>query len=808
MAALALTLITAFSGVVPVVAQESAPRPAGIVDPWVVVIVPETAEDDARTGTLALVVADTIEMTLRLIGDYVVQPRPEGAAAPRAANVADYADRERMDYVVFGEVSAGTGSETSFHLSVYSREVDAVTLEREAVARSLFDTFAVADELSAEPLGAFTGQRIAYGRVELRNQAELPGAYRVYLDGSPAGTSVAALDRVLVGEREVAVEALEGPRAGTIVARERLTVTEGGAACVTFTAEGVRAPEPPAPAPDPIPPVAVVEQPVVATPPVAAPSPPPSDAGRAPEEPVIRIPDEPEIPLEWRVYPWGRWEREGEVVFTGSALVGMERRPGITENWAFLSRLQLRADWGDRSVAVLALEGNIWDFEDGSFLQPDPSRLEENPLNYDTLYGTDRASVAYGMRFTPLRRLSVTPLARLGFERADYIITSLDADGNENLGGGMTLGYTDDAQGASTWNVVPGLDVILETHIRRFALQALFGVHAILPTEDSLSNVYAYEYWDPGTNDWKIVEAPVSSDLGAAWGWYYGIGGGYSWGGSEERVNETLGRERPNRIFSPGERSPWRGGLQITVALPYRIGPGYEGQALQFPLLGTGIGGAVQLSHRSGFLLAPFAYAGPPWGRTSTALFQSTRDGSISSTTVATEPSPVLLGAGIGRRLALTDSLFLTAEYRIAHAATGKYVRINSHEFKTSDFAGSEGSALWLGPRLLLEHAIVGTGAVVYGGLWSFAPTPLGVTRYSQGLVDDDSGNLMTTDGLADTAPFVVMETGVVIRLFAAPNRFYADAGSERAWFRYSPNGSAAGVGGATEGSAPEPGVA
>jgi len=217
-AALALSLLSAFPGIVPIAAQESASQPAGIVDPWVVVIVPETAEDDARTETLALVVADTVEMTLRLIGDYAVQPRPEGDAAPGATEVAEYAERERMDYVVFGEVGAGTGSETRFRLSVYSREAGAVTLEREAIARSLFDTFSVADELSAELLGAFTGQRIAYGRVELRNQADVPGAYRVYLDGSPAGTSVTTLDRVLVGEREVAVEAREGPRAGTVVA--------------------------------------------------------------------------------------------------------------------------------------------------------------------------------------------------------------------------------------------------------------------------------------------------------------------------------------------------------------------------------------------------------------------------------------------------------------------------------------------------------------------------------------------------------------------------------------------------------------
>ncbi|MFW5827173.1 MAG: hypothetical protein ACOCU4_03730, partial [Alkalispirochaeta sp.] len=246
---LSVYLLTVFFTPVPLPAQRSGDRSSGsapendIAAPWVVVIVPETEEDDPRTETVALVVADTIEMTLRLIGDYAVQPRPEGDAAPGAAEVATYADRERMDYVVFGDVSTDVESETRFILSVYSREADAVILEREAVARSLFDTFSVADELSSELLGAFTGQRIAYGRVELRNEAELPGTYRVYIDGSPAGTNVTMIDRVLVGEREVAVEALQGPRSGTIVTRQQVTVTEGGLTRVTFVAEGVPEPQ-------------------------------------------------------------------------------------------------------------------------------------------------------------------------------------------------------------------------------------------------------------------------------------------------------------------------------------------------------------------------------------------------------------------------------------------------------------------------------------------------------------------------------------------------------------------------------------
>lgn len=136
------------------------------------VAIPDTPDDEGRNEILAEVIADTVELTLKLVGDYVIQPRPEALASP---------------------VSPA---------------------EAAAVAHSLFETFPVADALSADLLGAFTGQRIAYGSIELVNEAPDPGAYRVLVDGELVGTSLELMERILIGPRRIEIVGEDGTRIG------------------------------------------------------------------------------------------------------------------------------------------------------------------------------------------------------------------------------------------------------------------------------------------------------------------------------------------------------------------------------------------------------------------------------------------------------------------------------------------------------------------------------------------------------------------------------------------------------------------
>ncbi len=207
-----------------------------VTRPWIAVAVPVAPDEDTRSQALAVVIADNLELTLRLIGRYVVRPRPTTRTQiVGVAAAASLAETEQLDYVVFGEVSVRNDGTTVFSLSVYSREEDAVTLERDAVAVSLFDTFDVADELAAELLGAFSGQRIAYGRIDLVNTAATAGEYLVILDGTVVGRTLREIDRVLVGNRRVEIEVLEGPSAGERVFAQTILVSEDGREEVRFS---------------------------------------------------------------------------------------------------------------------------------------------------------------------------------------------------------------------------------------------------------------------------------------------------------------------------------------------------------------------------------------------------------------------------------------------------------------------------------------------------------------------------------------------------------------------------------------------
>ncbi|MFO8043267.1 MAG: hypothetical protein R6U25_08705 [Alkalispirochaeta sp.] len=783
--ALTFYLVTVFLAPVPLPAQRSGDASSGaaaendIAAPWVVVIVPETEEGDPRTETVALVVADTIEMTLRLIGEYAVQPRPEGEAAPGATEVAAYAERERMDYVVFGEVSADAESETRFSLSVYSREADAVTLEREAVARSLFDTFSVADELSAELLGAFTGQRIAYGRVELRNEADLPGTYRVYIDGSPAGTSVTMLDRVLVGEREVAVEALQGPQAGTIITRQQLTVTEGGFARITFVAEGVPEPEPKQ-QPDPL---APVEPPPAAIPPVAV-SPPPSDA--APDEAAVV--EEPEIPLEWRVYPWRRWERERELIWTAAAHLGIEdirNRDGGDTTTASLSRFQLHWDLGPRHRLLLGRESVDRRYNDehtNHFNSPD---LLTEDLTYGYVERTQRIYAWYGRRFAPLSFMHFVPAVRLGVEQEARLVSYVDETGStiplpQNPG---SSSVQDDLTGALFWNLAPAAEIATEFYLRRFSLQFTLGTLGVIPIGlDGTDYEVTINSFDRETDE--PLSFVVAGSRAASFSWYALIGAGYSWGGNEARINATSPQREPARVYPPTQRRRWGVALLPSVTMGRLLAPGYGGSLFS---MGVGTGLSLQVTHASGYLLGLGASTATIGDRYVSRLYQTETDPTVRTNEGIDagdgDRFPVV---ALGRRLSLRPSLFLRLEYRIArHQA---FIELGEVDGATDI---EEMEYVQAGPHIALEHALPGSGALVFGGLQLYNPLPTGSTRYSEGEAVYWFGEALsfTPDGYSFMVSELTAEFGISFRLAGTPQRMLAAEGRDDEWVRYSREG-------------------
>lgn len=207
--------------------------------PWVLVLPADNQTGNASLDPIGTTVADTISLTLRLLGDFEVRelPAEEIPAAVLRGNLSalrSFSTQQTMDYIVFGSVrSSGDGFDID--AAVWDRGAGAVTVQESGRADSLFDTFGIADQLAVEFLSAFSGQRIAFGEIRVTRQGWQAGQYRVLVDGMEVARNAAVISSVLVGERTVVVEALTGPQTGEVLLEVPINVREGGVSSLSFT---------------------------------------------------------------------------------------------------------------------------------------------------------------------------------------------------------------------------------------------------------------------------------------------------------------------------------------------------------------------------------------------------------------------------------------------------------------------------------------------------------------------------------------------------------------------------------------------
>ena len=393
-------------------AQEAAPAP------WVLVVPAANETGDPTLDPIGSNVAQTISLTLRLLGDFEVRELPPEAIpgdviAGNPAALRRFADRQTMDYIVFGDVvTAGTGIDIS--AAVWDRGQDRVTVTERSTADSLFDTFNVADELAQRFLTAFSGQRIAFGSIRIQRDGWPGGSYTVHIDNQNVGHNVTAVGNVLVGSRRVTILADNGDRAGETLLDEAVTVTEGGTSAVSFT---MAAPAPVAPSP------AVQEAPSSDTKVAAAGKQPTRDDEEVPEPTNGKRRSEPESATETSPTT-PRTPGEQRVALGVSLLywvndIGREGspRPGVSV-WAdvdLLSGLQLSAQFlgaPEPSATYDTLDG---------------SSVLSNPDSYvpeaEAAVGGD-VSVGWRLIQRPFAggRLDLAPFGALGYRYQWYFL--------------------------------------------------------------------------------------------------------------------------------------------------------------------------------------------------------------------------------------------------------------------------------------------------------------------------------------------------------------------------------------------------
>ncbi len=516
----AYLLVIVGSVVFPVLAHTQS---RDITTPWVTVAVPATAEDDARLDTLAHVIADNLELTLRLIGEYVVQPRPEEAVSPSEVDAAArLAEAETLDYVVFGSVRAREDAATVFSISVYSRETQSVTLQREAVADSLFATFEVADELAAEILEAFTGRRIAYGQVLIGNLEGPGGDYRVFVDGSAVGNNVTRIERVLIGERLIEVEALDGPRAGQIITAESVLVTQNETERVQFS---LAAPATPA---APTAPEAETAEPV---PPEPVPEPVPEPEPETEPEPVVEPPPESESP------PWTRNDR-----------VAPGRRPIITPSFGYWRGsirdtgangfrlgldLEVPSGWLLGAAGFGALTSTRWVWSD-----PETGRAALNTGDYTAEL---ESAAGYGLR-----------VGRRFFERSRGawqfdLVGQAGIDGHKEwyelrLPDGDLIDVSTTSDETSGWlnqdMATFSGRVAGRAHYRRVTIHAGVELNYATPIGDrpDTQELYLWEFdEDSGVGSYQPTGLTATIDVEPRFTWSLDVGLGISFGGRPRR---------------------------------------------------------------------------------------------------------------------------------------------------------------------------------------------------------------------------------------------------------------------------------
>jgi TolB-like protein len=209
--------------------------------PWVVVVPVYNETEAAALDAVGDSIANTIGLSLRLLGDFEVRtvPRdriPAEVIAGVRESVAAFAERETMDYVVLGSVRR-VEEEIQIASSVWERASGTITVTETRSVGSLLDTFDAADSLALDFLSAFSGQRIAFGAIALFNTGWPEAEYRVLIDGQEVGVDGTRIGNVLIGSREVSVVATTGADPGAEVLRRRIDVREGQVVRLGFEIE-------------------------------------------------------------------------------------------------------------------------------------------------------------------------------------------------------------------------------------------------------------------------------------------------------------------------------------------------------------------------------------------------------------------------------------------------------------------------------------------------------------------------------------------------------------------------------------------
>jgi hypothetical protein len=181
--------------------------------------------DDPNSDTLASEISQTINVNLGILGGYEVEKiaRPIRDTSP--ASLDSFAARNGYDDVVFGSISKPDERTTEFRVAMFDRAEGAIVYDNSWEITSVFEIFDTADLIVEAMLGQFSDERLAFGRLAIRNTGAR-GSYLVFVNDTILGEDLTQT-RILAGTHDIRVEQ-ERMFGRYVVGEERITVPEDG----------------------------------------------------------------------------------------------------------------------------------------------------------------------------------------------------------------------------------------------------------------------------------------------------------------------------------------------------------------------------------------------------------------------------------------------------------------------------------------------------------------------------------------------------------------------------------------------------
>jgi hypothetical protein len=187
-----------------------APLPGQTFDAERIAVVPfVNTTDTEQWDALGRAMADTIELTLRLSGQFDVAEiagidTVDPYAADGPVRLREIAEEHRLDAAIIGRITDLENGRVELQAAAYSSVTGTIIGEETREAFGSFDILEAADELVILASSAFLGYRVDFGGIILRpSRGDVP--YIVYIDGVPVGRSIASVPQVLTGRRTIEV---------------------------------------------------------------------------------------------------------------------------------------------------------------------------------------------------------------------------------------------------------------------------------------------------------------------------------------------------------------------------------------------------------------------------------------------------------------------------------------------------------------------------------------------------------------------------------------------------------------------------